>query len=151
MTTPNYQLRPAKPQDITFVYKLNKTTMQDSVIKTWGEWDETFQKKFISDKFKPERYQIITHNHNDIGVVAIINQQDKIRLDEIQLLPQYQGQGIGTHIIKTLIQQAAQSNKPLHLQVLKVNTKAKKLYQNLGFNVYDQTQTHELMIYKQHP
>ena len=68
-----------------------------------------------------------------------------IQLAENYLLPEHQGRGIGTHLIKTLLAEAAHQLKPVHLQVLKVNLRARQLYERLGFEPTGETHTHFLM------
>jgi GNAT superfamily N-acetyltransferase len=50
-----------------------------------------------------------------------------IYLGDIQIHEAYRSQGIGTSLIKSVIQSAAIANKPIRLRVLKGNP-AKKLY-----------------------
>ena len=80
----------------------------------------------------------------DIGVVSVVRRATDIFLSNIELLPAYQGQGIGTHLIRALITEARQKGIPITLQVLKVNP-ARKLYERLGFSINGETPTHYLM------
>lgn len=57
---------------------------------------------------------------------------DEIYLARIDILPGYQGRGIGTQLISTLIDQARQLGQDLVLDVLTVNRRARALYQRLG-------------------
>ena len=52
---------------------------------------------------------------------------------------------IGTSLIRSLIEQAHQNGRPVALQVLKVNTRARTLYEKLGFAITDETDTHYIM------
>lgn len=63
----------------------------------------------------------------------------------IQLLPQHQGRGIGTSLIDVLFKEARDEGKRLTLQVLKVNDRARQLYERLGFSTVEETDTHYLM------
>lgn len=49
----------------------------------------------------------------------------------IELRPEHQGRGIGSHIIRGLIARA--DGKPVTLSVLDVNDRAYQLYRRLGF------------------
>jgi predicted GNAT family acetyltransferase len=51
----------------------------------------------------------------------------------IQIVPDYQGQGIGTSIIKTILQEASERAVPVELRVNKDNPDAERLYARLGF------------------
>jgi|TARA_B110000263_G_scaffold209121_1_gene191060 ribosomal protein S18 acetylase RimI-like enzyme len=63
----------------------------------------------------------------------------------IQLLPQHQDRGIGTSLIDVLFKEARDEGKRLTLQVLKVNDRARQLYERLGFSTVEETDTHYLM------
>ncbi len=53
-------------------------------------------------------------------------------------------QGIGTSLIKSLIQEAQINNKKLWLKVIKGNP-AERLYKRLGFTVFEKSCTHKKM------
>ncbi len=57
-----------------------------------------------------------------------------------------QGGDIGTAVISRLIDQAS-TNKRLELQVLKVNARAKKLYERLGFKTTGEKELHYQMVF----
>jgi ribosomal protein S18 acetylase RimI-like enzyme len=56
----------------------------------------------------------------------------EIYLSRIELHPGYQGRGIGTSLIRALIDEAARKGQDLVLDVLTVNFRAQALYQRLG-------------------
>jgi len=64
--------------------------------------------------------------------------ETEIVLDEIHLLPKFQGHGIGAKIIRELLDEAHTSGKTVALIVLKTNP-AKGLYERLGFKIYSET------------
>jgi len=51
----------------------------------------------------------------------------------IALLPEVQGRGVGTAVIRDLLRDARSRNKPLSLSVTEQNTGAIRLYNRLGF------------------
>jgi ribosomal protein S18 acetylase RimI-like enzyme len=59
---------------------------------------------------------------------------------EIMVLPEYQGQGIGTHVLREQMAEASRLAQPLKLKVLREN-RAKDLYERLGFVSYDESDT----------
>ena len=65
-------------------------------------------------------------------------------LANLQILPEEQGHGLGTAIIKAILAQAYDEGISVSLQVLKVNP-ARHLYERLGFVVSGETTTHYLM------
>lgn len=67
-----------------------------------------------------------------------------MRIIEIQLLPEFQGHGIGTALLQRELRFADARGLPVRLQVLREN-RARTLYERLGFRVCGETDTHFLM------
>jgi ribosomal protein S18 acetylase RimI-like enzyme len=76
--------------------------------------------------------------------LSVRNRETEVLLKFIEVLPEYQNQGIGTAVIKSVLEQAHHTGRPVGLQVLKVNP-ARSLYERLGFLTTGQTATHYLM------
>jgi GNAT superfamily N-acetyltransferase len=132
-------LRPAAQQDGPFLYHLVKTTMQGYVAQTWG-WDEEWQQTYFWAHFDPADRQIIVRDGQDIGVFTVEEHVDALFIDQIYILPGYQGQGIGTALIRSVLQRGAELGLPVRLRVLRVNP-ARRLYERLGFVVTEETDT----------
>ncbi len=132
--------RPIKHKDFDFLWRLHNAALKDYVTQTWG-WDEDWQKRNFAKTFKPGKAQIIVFEEKDVGYWEVSEKETETVLISIRLLPEYQSCGIGTKIIKDLLDN---TQKPVRLQVLKVNP-AKKLYERLGFEIFDETDTHFLM------
>jgi ribosomal protein S18 acetylase RimI-like enzyme len=138
---PSWNLRPARLADRDFLYALNKATMGEYVDAVWG-WDDQEQVSFFDNRFQPDRWQVIQIDGQDIGVLIVEEQDDQIRLAWIEILPRWQGHGIGTAVIRSLMDDAASAGKALTLEVLHVNERARALYERLGFRPFRQTETH---------
>ena len=67
----------------------------------------------------------------DIGFRIVNEDDDEIRLDGIYLAQHWRGKGIGTLVLRSLLEQAT---KPVRLRVFK-NNPARRLYRRLGFRV----------------
>jgi GNAT superfamily N-acetyltransferase len=139
----NVGFREVTKEDLGFLYQMHVATMRDYVDQTWG-WDDNFQEKAFQDSFDPSELQMITFDHIDIGVVSLLRKKEEIFLRAVEILPQYQGRGIGTWIVNNIIQEADLHKIPVILYVLKVNP-AQNLYKRLGFNVVSETETHYFM------
>jgi len=137
----NVALRAATTDDADFLYRLHRAAMQVYVAQTWGQWDEAWQAQHFRQHFGPLTCQIIVLHRQDIGVLCVVRRATEVFLGNLELLPTYQGQGIGTQLLKTLIDEAHQKRIPLTLQVLKVNP-ARRLYERLGFSISGETTTH---------
>jgi ribosomal protein S18 acetylase RimI-like enzyme len=138
-----FTTEPATEEDKEFLHVLHRLAYKKVVIQQFGAWDEEWQRQYFEKKWPQAHYQIIEQAGRRIGV-WVTHQKDHIFLNEIQLLPDFQGQGIGSTLIKQELEQARALNLPMRLRVLKAN-RARKLYERLGFVVYDETETHFLM------
>ncbi len=124
-------LRPATAADSEFCFQLHKAAMGEYVTAIWG-WDEQRQREFHARGFAPGHWQIITADGADAGLLIVDYRPAEIYLARIEIHPDYQGHGIGTRLISTLIDEAARRGQDLVLDVLTVNHRAQALYQRLG-------------------
>jgi ribosomal protein S18 acetylase RimI-like enzyme len=141
MDEPSWSLRLAQTDDREFLLRLNEATMREYVERVWG-WDEAEQTTLFENRFQPERWQIIQSGAQDIGVLVVEDQIEEIILASIEILPEWQGQGVGSSVIRSLMGRAAASGKPLSLRVLRVNERARSLYERLGFRPFKEIETH---------
>ncbi|MGH9028470.1 MAG: GNAT family N-acetyltransferase [Acidimicrobiales bacterium] len=140
--TPTWSLRPTTAADRDLLYKMNRRTMRDHIEAVWG-WDEEFQTRYFDERFHPEgTQQIIQVDGSDIGTLDVQEQPDHVLLANIRKLPEWQSRGIGTSVIRSVIADANQVGKPVQLQVLKINQRARELYEREGFEMVAETDTH---------
>jgi ribosomal protein S18 acetylase RimI-like enzyme len=129
-----YQLRPATTADYDFLYQLHRATIRPAVAAMWG-WDEAWQQAYFAQKFDPAQRQIIAVEGQDVGVVAIEERDEEIYLALIEVAPEQQNRGLGTTVIRDILQRAQQQQRPVSLHVLKTNPAGQRLYERLGFVV----------------
>jgi GNAT superfamily N-acetyltransferase len=125
-------LRPAIPADDELCYRLHRAAMRDYVEAIWG-WDEAAQRDYHQRGFDPTHTRVITIDDRDAGVLIVDYRPTEIYLGRIELHPDYQGHGVGRHLIQQLLHEAATRHQPLILDVLTVNPWAYQLYRRLGF------------------
>jgi RimJ/RimL family protein N-acetyltransferase len=129
-----WHLRPATDADRDFLFDLHRLAMRDYVEALWG-WDEVAQQRLFDERFAVRRYQVIQFEGKNIGVLQLAERSGEVVLDLIELLPAWQGKGIGTAIIRTLLARG----KAVSLRVLTTNPRAAVLYERLGFRVVRRT------------
>ncbi len=78
-------------------------------------------------------------------MIAVERRETALWLDEIQIEPKHQRRGIGARLIQDLIKRARAQSIPLHLKVLLENPQARALYERLGFETIDETDTHYVL------
>ncbi len=127
---------------------LHKAAYHDVVLEQFGRWDDLLQASLFTQKCVPEKFEIVEWDGKSIGCISIENHTDVIYLAEIQILPEFQGHGIATELIETEIRRAGELKKPLRLQVLLKNGRARAFYERLGFTCDGTTATHFKMSYR---
>jgi ribosomal protein S18 acetylase RimI-like enzyme len=124
-------LRPATEADYGFWAELHRQTFAAYVAQAWG-WDEARLEAEFRQEFGEMVRQVVEWGEEAIGSIVVEDHGDHFYLDYIAILPAYQGRGIGSLLVKRLLQSARQPGIPVRLSVLKVNP-ARALYERLGF------------------
>ena len=130
---PSITYRDSTQDDFGFVFELNKTNMKKYVEEIRG-WDEDFEREDMKKKFTPAVDKIIQIDGKDSGILRILETDESVLLDHIELLPEFQGQGLGSKIVQEILKKG----KRVNLQVLKQNP-AVNLYKKLGFKIIGET------------
>lgn len=80
---------------------------------------------------------MIQLSKENIGMLKYTENEERIEIVQLQILPTYQRQGIGKYVLKDMIQRASLFKKKLGLKVLKQNP-ALGLYERCGFCVVNE-------------
>lgn len=128
-------LRAARPDDFELCSRLYFASME----ATFGQLqlDMAAEAASLRKSWKASEVRIITSGGADIGWVQSLTANGALYLAQIFIEPAFQRRGIGTEVIRGLIDQAARAGQPITLGVVKTN-RARNLYQRLGFHI-----THE--------
>lgn len=108
--------------------------MREVVEKTWG-WNEAFQRSQFDHRFREHVVSVIESDGRAVGGLFLEDLADAIYIHEIQILPEHQGRGVGSEVIRHLIDQAGRRGAGVTLSVVVTNPRAKQLYDRLGFTV----------------
>ena len=129
--------RAVKHEDLDFLLLLRKKSMSkhlvDANIRLTPEQHLERVKEHYYDS------HIILRNRKAIGVlklgiVALTGTNKSLHIRQLQILPEYQGQGIGSKILTVVKKRALQLQLPITLNVLLKNP-AKGLYLRHGFQI----------------
>ena len=131
-----------------FVYNVKKNAYIKYVEQCWGNWNEEDQKehfkKFINT-YKNSSY-IIKVDGKAIGFFNDEYLSDgSYEVGNICIIPEYQGKGIGTNILKDKLEE--HKDKDIKIQFFKQNPVG-TLYERLGFVTNGETEFHYQMIKK---
>ena len=141
-----YKFRNITPEDYEYIYELKKNAYKEYVIMNWGAWDEEAQKEYFKNfinTYKDTTYIIQTEG-KDIGFYNdAMLENGNYEIGNICIIPEYQGKGIGTKILKDVIEEHKEFN--IEIQYFKQNPVG-KLYERLGFVPNGETKFHYQMI-----
>ena len=136
--------RKAEANDSEFVFAVKKAAFQEYVEQVWG-WDESYQRELHERRFTTQDLRIIQFCGTDVGFLATSDTPDALNVNQIFILPEYHGKGIGSACLTRIIDDASLEQKSVTLKVLKVNTRAIALYQRLGFTIVGEDSIYFLM------
>lgn len=133
MSTPPVRLRVATEADIAFFLRLRQLTMGPHRMAAGAvESEEQTHAKARKDF---DVASIVLHGDDErIGVFKAKRDRSPWFISQIQLLPEWQGRGIGTGLIARFVVEAREHGETVELGVLKVNP-ARRMYERLGFKV----------------
>lgn len=140
----SFSLRSATREDAPLFYRVIDETMRELIIATWGRWDESRVQRESQEDCLASNAKVILSQDVGIGVLMVEKLQTHIQLEQIYLLPKYQGLGIGTALLNNLIEEAMHAHMPIRLQVMAINP-AQRFYERLGFVVTEEKPDFVLM------
>ncbi len=140
-----YSLRPASDADYDLLYRLHVATMRPAVEATWG-WDETFQRQFFKERWDPETRRIVVVDGVDVGTITVDESPTTVFLGLLEIHPDRQCRGIGTAIIRDVLDAAHSVGLPVGLHVLKASPRARQLYERLGFVITEERYERYVMV-----
>jgi len=144
-STTNIERRIATEDDLETLYDINVRAMKDHLIANYGAWNEEEQREHFRKTTQVEAHELLLDGAEPVGFLNIFRSENGIYLNRICIVPEYQGKGIGTGIIRELIASCTPP-QPIRLQVFPRNP-AQNLYRRLGFRETKRTHTHIHMVY----
>ena len=126
-------LRDVTKEDFEWLYELTKTSYIEVVERQFGKWVDREEKEKVHSKWANGSGKIILKGSEQVGAFLVEDWKEYDLLREILIRPEFQNMGIGSRYINHVIEKARLKNKSLRLRVLFGNSKAKKLYDRLGF------------------
>ena len=135
-------LRPAQPQDFAFCERVYFDEM-GWIIEAM-KLDPARHRDGFTRQWQCAEVRIITTESGDVGWLQTTPGDDAIFLGQLYLEGRCQRQGIGSRVMRLLIEEAASTGKAIALAVVKINP-ARRLYERLGFRVTHEAQ-HKLYM-----
>jgi GNAT superfamily N-acetyltransferase len=131
-------LLPAASGDYEFARETYYTTMRWIIERLFG-WNQAEQDASFSSQFRLDEARLIMMDDQRAGWIQARENATDITLHQFYVVPALQRRGIGTQVLRMVIQEARDQGKPLNVAVVKLNP-AKSLYDRHGFRVTDEDQ-----------
>lgn len=135
-----FTLRQASADDVNFLQTVYASTRADEL--TQLPWNEEQRSAFIRMQFTAQRQHYLKNYPNarqDLILIGdqpigrlYVNRGNELHIIDITVLPEHRGQGIGTAIIKTLIDEATEARKATTIFVESFD-RSRQLFERLGF------------------
>ena len=119
-------------EDKAFLLKLRKMTMVEHLEKAGLYLSDAEHEFRLNDAF--DCSHIVVHSGANIGLAKFRESSGKLEIMQIQIMPEYQGRGLGRCVTKQLITTARTKGLNVVLAVLRDNP-ATRLYKSLGFKI----------------
>jgi ribosomal protein S18 acetylase RimI-like enzyme len=137
-------LRPVTPEDEEFLLRVYASTREDELAQVL--WDESQKDAFLRQQSSAQRreydahypdaeYDVILLEGRPAGRVWIGRSDEELHLLDIALLREAQNCGVGTALLRALIEESERTNKKLTHTVFILNADALRFYRRLGFVV----------------
>jgi GNAT superfamily N-acetyltransferase len=133
MKAADVRTRPAGPGDREFFFSTRRVMFRAYVDRLSG-WDDAEQRATAEEELGRLPFQIVEEQGRQIGYLCVLHHADCDFLEEIALVQQVQGRGIGSHLVRQVLLDAYHRGVPVRLSVFADNP-ARRLYARLGFAV----------------
>lgn len=139
-------MRPASMSDVSAVAELRAVVMRPD-LERLGRYDEERVRQRLLDNFEPTHTRIIEVDGEFAGCVALRQAEDANWLEHFYLAPHLQGSGIGSGVLRELLERCDRSEMPVRLNVLQ-GSPARRLYERHGFTLETEDSVDVFMVRK---
>lgn len=133
--------RPIEESDSSFLFDVYASAQQEEL--ALSGWPKRLQEGFLRQQFEAEKMffteqfsqadlRIVLFEGEPIGRLYLDKKVSEIEVLDIALLPEYRNRGIGTELIRDILEEAQECNKAVHIHVRRRNPSV-RLYYRLGF------------------
>jgi GNAT superfamily N-acetyltransferase len=147
------RFRPITEADLPFLARLYASTRIEELSVT--DWSDAQKSAFLQSQFDAQHahYQkhyagsdflVIEHGEQAVGRLYIARWAREHRIVDIALLPAHRVKGIGTALMRDLLDEGARAGKAVTIHVEKFNP-AQTLYRRLGFVPAGEEGAYDLM------
>jgi GNAT superfamily N-acetyltransferase len=146
-------MRTLTDADLPFLARLYASTRMEELAPV--DWPETQKAAFLQMQFDAQHAHYRQHYHGTdwlvilrdgepVGRLYLARWRHEHRIVDIALLPAHRGEGLGTALLRDLLDEAAAAGKDVTIHVEKFNP-ARTLYARLGFVPVGEEGVYDLM------
>jgi GNAT superfamily N-acetyltransferase len=138
---PDVSLRPIQPDDAEFLGRVYASTRTEELAPlAWSEDEKAAflraqfaaQHRYYQENYTSSRFEVVLVDGRPAGRLYVARWPEEIRVIDIALLPEYRRRGIGTGLLRALLEEAGASGRPVRIHVERFNP-ALAVYGKLGF------------------
>ncbi|GGT36496.1 N-acetyltransferase [Streptomyces kurssanovii] len=126
-------LRPAVAEDVELIAELRATVMRAD-LERLGRYDEHRVRQRLRDSFSTRHTSVIMIDVELAGCVTVRPAEGRQWLEHFYLAPRHQGRGLGSAVLRTLLDRTDAHGMTVALNVLQ-GSAARRLYERHGFVV----------------
>lgn len=141
-------LRPETPNDLQFRFDLfvrSRPPEWDQVRLPLEQLTQVMNQQFWAQtqtylaRFPDGRFDIVELDGQPIGRIVVNRTEERIHIVDQAIAPGMRNRGLGTAIMRQLMDEAAASGRIMSLKVSNANDPCMRLYSRLGFEVVEDT------------
>jgi GNAT superfamily N-acetyltransferase len=141
---PEWALRTAEPADVEAIVEMRAVVMRPD-LERLGRYDEHRVRQRLRDSFAPQHTWVIVADGAFAGCVALRPAENGRWLEHFYLTPDLHGRGLGSAVLRTLLERTDAEGVPVRLNVLQ-GSAAQRLYERHGFTVESQDPVDVYMV-----
>nr|WP_055503760.1 GNAT family N-acetyltransferase [Nonomuraea pusilla] len=141
---PGWALRAATAADVETLAELRATVLRADLERV-GRYDAHRVRQRLRDSFSPLHTSVIMTGGELAGCVTVRPAEGGRLLEHFYLAPRHQGRGLGSAVLRTLMERADEQRAAVRLQVLQ-GSAARRLYERHGFVVESEDPVDVFMV-----
>jgi GNAT superfamily N-acetyltransferase len=142
----DWDMRPASMSDVEAVVELRAVVMRAD-LERLGRYDKQRVRQRLRDRFDPAHTWVIEVGGAFAGCVALRPAEDAHWLEHFYLTRHLQGSGIGSGVLRELLERCDSRGVLVRLNVLQ-GSPARRLYERHGFTVETEDPVDVFMVRK---
>ncbi|MFJ4483472.1 GNAT family N-acetyltransferase [Streptomyces longwoodensis] len=139
-----WRLRSAVAADVEVIAELRATVMRAD-LERLGRYDDHRVRQRLRDSFSPQYTSVIMLDRGLAGCVTVRPAGGRQWLEHFYLAPHCQGRGLGSAVLRTVLERTDAQGMTVGLNVLQ-GSGARRLYERHGFVVEDQDEIDVFMM-----